>query len=100
VLAAAGALTLTGTAPADAGTNGQQIDFFNGASSVARVYGTNQKGVFASTCGQVPSYSYVQVPGYWWVGTVTVLGNDLTSTECNAPRNNPYGNWTYCGNLP
>ncbi|MEU8620200.1 hypothetical protein [Streptomyces sp. NPDC048623] len=62
----AGALLLA-SAPASAGTNGQQIRFYDQRGDVYSVflYGTNQDGHTVAGCFDTPKTDNY-ISGYWW----------------------------------
>jgi hypothetical protein len=100
LLAAVGVVTLPGTGTADAGTNGQQVYFWNTSSTEVCVYGVNQNGQPAGVCGPV-THTYVDqyLGNWWWVGSVTIVGNNGNEIQCDVAENDPWSDWKYCGAL-
>ncbi|WP_052434777.1 hypothetical protein [Streptacidiphilus melanogenes] len=64
---------IAGSGAAFAGTNGQQIEFFDniGNTGSVAVYGTNQAGQPARHCFDTP-VSDNRFGGWWWEGSVTL----------------------------
>ncbi|MEU3350747.1 hypothetical protein [Streptomyces sp. NPDC037389] len=81
-LAVAGVAGAAGTAAA--GSNGQQIEFFdkNHIAESVWVYGTNQNGQIAAGCWDTPAYD-TPLTGWWWKGKVTLVS--YGSKGCKGP---------------
>ena len=83
IAALAGSLTFT--SPASAGTNGQQIAFYDAehiANSV-RVSGANESGKIVSHCWNTP-YTSNYFTGWWWKGETSVNWYSKTGCPTNA----------------
>ncbi|MEU8620202.1 hypothetical protein [Streptomyces sp. NPDC048623] len=83
VSVAGAALALVATAtPASAGTNGQQIEFFDRQSSVYSIWinGFNQYGQQVTHCVNTPGET-TWVSGWWWKGQNSVVG--FNRSDCN-----------------
>lgn len=78
-----------GAGTARAGTNGQQINYYNHYAYVQCTTGTNQRGDRIQNCTQLRIGSNPH-RGYWWVGLVTITWHrpgrvDISST-CSVPK--------------
>lgn len=86
-LAMAGVVGLPGTA--SAGSNGQQIEYYDYRSDTysVRVYGYDQTGSRVIQCFNTPSKSNV-LSGWWWKGDVSIDG--FGDSNCGrSPGQNP-----------
>ncbi|KUJ39634.1 hypothetical protein ACZ90_69170 [Streptomyces albus subsp. albus] len=90
-LAAAGVALAAG--PAAAGTNGQQIRFYDNVGSVysIRVIGQNEMGLDTYGCFGTP-HARTDISGWWWKEAVTVQAftNGSCSGEPVATNTNVY----------
>lgn len=81
-----------GARTATAGTNGQQINYYNHDSYGQCTTGKNQEGTTVSNCTSFAVQGSNKDEGYWWVGPVSITWhkNDHVSTvhsTCNVPKN-------------
>lgn len=79
---AGAALCVLGSGTASAGTNGQQIEFFDRQSRVYSIWinGHNQYGQQVTQCLNTPGETTWD-SGWWWRGQASVVGFD--GENCN-----------------
>lgn len=83
---------VTGAGIAVAGTNGQQINYYNHDSYGQCTTGKNQEGKNKTNCTSFTVQGSNKDEGYWWVGPVKITwyknGNRGTvQSTCNVPKN-------------
>ena len=82
VLGLATALT---SAPAQAGSNGQQAEIVTYTGYSGTINGCNQNNVcFTTSCIPLPLV-YNKINGYWWVGRTVV--RIFPTSDCSGPDN-------------
>ena len=84
---------------ASAGTDGQQIEFFNGNSGEVAICGTDQRGDNVCTVWDTDSHHETSKAGWWWIGTVAISGDDGSHVICHVPLSYPVTFYP-CGTLP
>ncbi|OLZ64965.1 hypothetical protein AV521_33990 [Streptomyces sp. IMTB 2501] len=88
-LAATGAaVTVLASGSAFAGTNGQQLEFYDkqGDTNGIQVAGWNQSGEYVTHCFSTPSRDN-HLDGWWWVGDLHWIGN--SSSDCSGNPTTP-----------
>ncbi len=80
-----------GVGTATAGTNGQQITYYNHDSYGQCTTGTSQEGTNIRNCTTFTVIGSNKDEGYWWVGPVSITWykNDHSTVQitCTVPKN-------------
>lgn len=86
---ACGALGGVGAGTAAAGTNGQHISYHSRSAYAQCTTGRNQSGDNVQNCTQLSPGRNLD-EGYWWVGRVGIIWDNLdgsrVSSTCNVPK--------------
>ncbi|MEU8620198.1 hypothetical protein [Streptomyces sp. NPDC048623] len=80
VVATGAALTVLGSGAAFAGSNGQQLKFYDhqGDTYSISVAGYNQNGQWTTACFNTPNTDNY-IGGWWWKGDLTWTGHSQSS---------------------
>jgi hypothetical protein len=96
-------VTLSSAAPAQAGSNGQQVYVDGGpGSGYAYIFGSNQDGTMVSSPSmRLNGSGYGQLNDWWWKGhvVITYFGQDGSfagQRGCDVPQSQWWSNWTRC----
>jgi hypothetical protein len=86
------------SAPAYAGTNGQQLSVYVGASATSiTIEGRNQYNQWVTWTSSTKSFHTFGTTNWWWKGTVTITvffgGSSRRTCSANVPTSQWFNDW-------